>query len=270
MRSTAYFSIMRMKLIALLQYRVAALASMSIHLFWGLILSTILMLFYRLGDSSSVNMNIAQGVTYIWFGQCFLSLIPIQLDNEIYQRINSGDYAYELCRPLDLYNHLFARAAAIRISGTVLKSTLALIICLFLLPKPYRMMLPADFTALLGTVVALIGALFLSCAFANIINLLLLKVDYGIGLYSLAVAIVTITSGVLIPLYVYPDWMQPLLRALPFAGMMDFPASIYTGMIAKAEIWSVLAKQLAWIIVLVVLGRWGMSKRLQKTIIQGG
>lgn len=265
-----YVSLFKMKLIAGLQYRIASLASMTINLFWGLILSTILMLFYTLGEKGNLEMTLSQGITYIWFGQCFINLAHFSLDSEIYQKVQNGDYVYELCRPLSLYNHWFARAMAMRISGSILKSTLALIICLFFLPTNYKMEPPVSLNALLGTVVVLLGALFLSCAIANIINVMLLRVDMGLGLFNLFSAIVTITSGSLIPLYVYPDWMQTILRLLPFAGTMDFPASVYIGLIPVTDIWQVVIKQLVWILGLVLFGRWRMKSSLKKAIVQGG
>lgn len=265
-----YLSLFKIKLIAGLQYRVASLASMTINLFWGLILSTILMLFYTLGDKGNLEMTLSQGITYIWFGQCFINLAHFSLDNEIYQKVQTGDYVYELCRPLNLYNHWFARSMAIRVSSTLLKSVLALIVCLYLLPQRYRMQPPVSTYALLGTILVLFGALILSCAIANIINVILLRVEMGLGLFNLFSAIVTITSGTLIPLYVYPDWIQSILRMLPFAGTMDFPASIYTGLIPVSQIWYVLIKQLVWIVILILLGKWRMKASLKKAIVQGG
>ena len=130
MKYQAYKSILRIKLIAGLQYRVAALAGASINLFWGLILVKILMLFYELGRHQEDCMTIAQGVTYIWLSQCFIGLSPLPSDNEVHQRITSGDFAYELLRPLDLYTHWYMRAAALRLSNTILRSSVALIVCI--------------------------------------------------------------------------------------------------------------------------------------------
>ncbi len=270
MINKAYTSILRMKLIAGLQYRVAAVASTSIQLFWGLILSVILTLFYQLGNSGNIEMNLAQGITYIWFGQCFLSIGHFSLDSEMYHRINSGDYAYELCRPLDLYNHLYMRAAALRLSGLILKSSLGLIVALVFIPTPYKMMRAVSITALLLSILTLIIALLLSCAIANLFNILLFKVEYGLGIFNLASALVILTNGTLIPLYVYPDWLQRILRLLPFAGLIDFPASLYIGMISPTGIWFILVRQITWIIILVLLGKWLMKLVLRKTIIQGG
>lgn len=269
MRWRAYLSILRIRLIGGLQYRAQAFAGVAINSFWGIILVTILMLFYKYGYRQHVGMTLAQGVTYIWFAQGFISLVPIQMDTEIYQRITSGDFAYELCRPLDVYAHWFTRIAAIRISGTLLKSWLTFLIAI-LLPAPFGILPPVSVQALVATLVLLGGALLLSCALTNLMNISLLRVELGPGLNSLIVSMVVIFSGMLVPLTIFPDWLQPVLRALPFAGMIDFPSSLYTGLIPVQQVWGLLGRQIFWIVALVLLGRWRMQKALRRTVIQGG
>lgn len=269
MRWRPYMSILRTRLVAGLQYRVAALAGIAINLFWGLLLVIILILFYRWGQNPHPGMTLAQGVTYIWLGQCFISLIPMQMDTEIYQKITTGDVAYELCRPLDLYGHWFARIAANRLSNILLKSWIPIIVCI-ILPAPYGIQPPVSWGAFAAFAAALIGALFLSCALSNLMNVSLLRVELGPGLNNLFFAVIVLGSGMLVPLSVFPDWLQPIFRALPFAGMMDFSCSLYTGIIPVSAAGSLLGRQWLWVIVLVWLGKWRLAKGLRRTVIQGG
>ncbi|MDT8719289.1 ABC-2 family transporter protein [Clostridium sp. 19966] len=269
MRIAPYKSIFRIKLISGLQYRTVALASICINLFWGLILTTLMLLFYRLGRPHDLNMTLKQSISYIWIVQCFISLIPLQLDSEVYQRITSGDFAYELCRPLDMYNHWFARSMASRVANTLLKSGIALIIC-FLIPEPYRLQPPSSLTALLGSILLLFGALLLSCSFSNFMNTILLNVELGPGLNNLLSAIITVFSGSLVPLSIFPDWIKPVLTALPFSGLIDYPCEIYTGIMPAAGVPQLFLRQLLWIVILTAVGRWNLARFLKKTVIQGG
>lgn len=269
MKYQAYKSILRIKLISGLQYRVAALAGVSINIFWGLILVKILMLFYELGRHQEGGMTLAQGITYIWLAQCFIGMSSIQTDTEVYQKITSGDFAYELLRPLDLYTHWYMRAVALRLSNTILRSSAALIVCI-LLPKPYGIQPPVSMEALIATIFAFFCALLLSCSFSNIMSALLIRVELGQGITSLFYAIVTVLSGMLTPLSIFPDWLQPLLRLLPFAGLMDLPCSLYTGIIPVSQVLLVLFKQLFWTFMMILLGRYILTSGLRKTVIQGG
>lgn len=265
----AYGSIFRIRMIAGLQYRVAALASVGINLFYGFVLVTIMTIFYKYGARQTINMTLAQAVTYIWFGQSFINLIPMSVDTEAYKVISSGDFAYELCRPLDLYSHWYMRLAGMRLSNMLMRSWMVLAVGVFL-PGTYRMLPPASGLTLGVTVLALFGTLLLSCAFSNLMNTFLFKVELGPGLNSLMVTFTVILSGMVVPLAVFPDWLQPVLRALPFAGLMDFPAGLYTGIIPVNQAWAMLSRQLFWIAALVVLGRWRMNRGLRRTVIQGG
>ena len=265
----AYVSILRIRVIASLQYRVAALAGVAINAFWGLILTTIMLLFYRLGHRENVAMTLEQAITYIWLGQCLISLVPMQMDSEAYQKITSGDFAYELCRPLDLYTHWYARIVAQRLAGALQKSWLVLLIAI-LMPVPYKISPPVSWPALGAMFLALCGALLLSCALTSLMNVFLLRVELGPGLNSLFISLITLFSGLLVPLSIFPDWLQPILRTLPFAGLVDFPCAFYTGLMPLSSAGSILGRQICWIIVLVCLGRWGLKRGLRRTVIQGG
>jgi ABC-2 type transport system permease protein len=60
----------------------------------------------------------------------------------------------------------------------------------------------------------------------------------------------------IIPLPLFPEWAQPIVQALPFAGLVDLPFRVYTGHIPAAAALSVLRHQVLWTIALVLLGRW--------------
>jgi ABC-2 type transport system permease protein len=67
-------------------------------------------------------------------------------------------------------------------------------------------------------------------------------------------------SGRLFPLSVMPDWLQEILRWLPFPYELYFPVAIITEKIKGPELWSGLAIQAGWT-VLAFLGARAMWKR---------
>ena len=81
-------------------------------------------------------------VTYIWIQQAFLAMFMVWFyENEIFAAIQSGAIAYELVRPVDLYNRWFSSSVANRLAKAVLRSMPILIVA-FLVPPPLRMSLP--------------------------------------------------------------------------------------------------------------------------------
>jgi ABC-2 type transport system permease protein len=74
----------------------------------------------------------------------------------------------------------------------------------------------------------------------------------------------------IIPLPLFPDWAQWLLRALPFGGLIDFPARVYTGDIPPAATGWVLLHQLFWTAALMLGGRALLTRSLRRVVVQGG
>jgi ABC-2 type transport system permease protein len=74
----------------------------------------------------------------------------------------------------------------------------------------------------------------------------------------------------IIPLPLFPDWAQPIVRALPFAGLVDLPFRVFTGHIPTSALLPVLTHQLFWTIALVLIGRQLLSRGLRRIVVQGG
>jgi ABC-2 type transport system permease protein len=92
----------------------------------------------------------------------------------------------------------------------------------------------------------------------------------GEGIAVLATALVALLNGMTIPLPLFPEWAQPVLRALPFAGLLDLPARLYTGHIPASDVGWVLAHQLGWTAALVALGWWLVVRATRRLVVQGG
>jgi len=117
---TAYWAIFSARFRALLQYRAAAAAGFGCQMFWGLIRMMIFAAFYRAG-AGSVTIEFPQMVTYIWLGQAMIAMMPWRVDPQVAGLIRSGNVAYELVRPLDLYNLWFCRSLAQRTAPTLMR-----------------------------------------------------------------------------------------------------------------------------------------------------
>ena len=108
----AYGAILQRRFRMLLQYRAAALAGLGTQVFWGFIRVMIFAAFYA-AAATAQPLSFAQVVTYIWLGQAMLRMLPTWNDGELQGMIRSGNVAYELVRPVDLYNLWYARAVAL-------------------------------------------------------------------------------------------------------------------------------------------------------------
>ena len=101
-------------------------------------------------------------------------------------------------------------------------------------------------------------------------NVSLLWTLNGEGAVLLMAASVTFFSGMIIPLPLFPDWTQPIVQALPFAGLVDLPFRVYIGHIPPRDVVAVLRHQLLWTIALVLFGRWLLARGMRRIVVQGG
>jgi ABC-2 type transport system permease protein len=195
-----------------------------------------------------------------------LHLLPWTFDKEIIRLIRSGNVAYELVRPLDLYWLWFSRACAIRLIPTLLRALpLFFIAWLFL-----GLSFPVSFPAFCAFLLSLCFSMFLAASITTLVILSLFWTISGEGIQRLVPGLTIFLSGVLVPLPLFPDWMQLFLSAQPIRGIIDIPSRIYTGVIQAGDILYYVAFQLAWCLFFVLVGRWCMQKATKSIIIQGG
>ncbi len=241
----------------LLQYRAAALGGLWTQIFFGLVLSRIYEAFYRSTPDRAQPMTFAQVVSYVWLGQALWAMLPWNVDAEVRAMVRSGAVAYELCRPVDLYGLWYARALAWRTAPTVLRALPMCVFATVVLPliglDEWRLAAPPSFASAAAFAAALVCTLLLGCALTTLINISLLWTISGEGVVLLMTALVTFFSGMIIPLPLFPDWAQPIVRALPFAGLIDLPFRVYTGHIPPRDVVAVLLHQLLWTIALVLV-----------------
>ena len=221
--------------------------------------------FYRSSDAAQP-MEIGEVATYVWLGQAFLALLPWNLDLNLRAQIRSGGVGYELLRPVDLYGYWFSRSLAWRSAPTLLRAPLLIAFAFILM----GMDAPPSWTSAFAFVISMAGAVLLSAALSTLFNITMLWTISADGMLGLAPALVTILSGMIVPIPLYPDWAQTALNILPFRGLVDVPFRLYLGHIPPGELPMLLAHQLAWTAAIVLLGRWILARGLRRMVVQGG
>ncbi len=261
----AYAAILSARFRMLLQYRTAAIAGFGCQFFWGLMYVMIYDAFYA-STSAPQPMTYRQTVDYIWLGQAFLAMLPWNVEGEIRAMVRSGNIAYEMLRPVDLYSLWLARTIAFRSAPVVLRAIPMFAVAMLF----FGMEAPQSWAAAGAFAVAMVGALFLSSAISTALGISLLWTISGEGVTLVLFAASVILSGMIIPLPLMPDWAQTALAFQPFRGIVDAPYRIYMGNIPPSGLAGVLAHQLAWTAIAVVLGYALLEKAKRRLVVQGG
>lgn len=252
-----------------LQYRVAALAGIATQFAWGFMEVMIFCAFYRAGQNA-FPMSLSATSSYVWLQQAFLAFFASwMLDNDIFDTIVNGNIAYELCRPIDIYNMWFARSMATRMSRAVLRCFPILFVAAFL-PEPYGIAGPGSFPDFVLFLVTLILGLLVTVAFCMLIYVLAFFTISPQGLRMVFISAVDFFAGAVIPLPFFPGKMQYLMELLPFAAMQNVSLRIYSGSMSVQEMKKAVFLQVFWLIFLILLGKLLCRHAQKKITVQGG
>lgn len=263
-----YLALFRVRFQNEMQYRVAALAGVCTQFVWGFMEILLFRAFYAGGGE--MPMTFSQLVTYEWLQQAFLALFMLWFwDKDIIEAITGGNIAYELARPMDLYNMWFTRVAAQRIARALLRC-LPILLVAFLLPEPYRMSLPVSFGAFLLFVVSTALGLCVVAALTMLVYALTFFTMSASGVRIFAASIAELLSGAVVPLPFFPKKWRLLAELSPFAAVQNLPLRLYSGNLAGDEALFYLGMQVFWLVALVLLGRILLRRMRRRLVVQGG
>ncbi|WP_144555655.1 ABC transporter permease [Bacillus sp. X1(2014)] len=264
-----YLSVLKLRINIGMQYRTAALAGIATQFFWGFITIMVFEAFYE-HAANTPPISFKELITYIWLQQAFLVFITMWFrDNELFDLITSGNIAYELCRPCELYGFWFAKLLAQRLSSAFLRCFPILIISFFL-PKPYNMTLPPSFPVFLLFLSALILGLLLLVSISMFLYISVFVTLSPMGSLLVFSVLGEFFAGLIIPVPLMPDWLQKVANVLPFRWTADFPFRVYSGHIPPHDDISGIIIQLIYLVGLVWLGRAALNRVLRKVVVQGG
>lgn len=264
-----YASLIKMRFISGIQYRIAALAGIITQFAFGFMFITQYLAFYRT-NPDAFPMEISQVVSYIWVQQAFLALFFTWFyQNSIFTDITSGQVSYDLARPIGLYNKWFCQCVASRLAGVVLRCMPILIIGM-LLPRPYKLVFPPNVLQLLLFIISALLAMVVVVAFSMFIYISTFYTMSPVGVRIMGAVLADFMAGAIVPLPFFPEGVRQIAELLPFAAMQNMPLRIYSGNISGVDALYGILFQLMWFVILLVFGKLWMSKTLRKVVIQGG
>lgn len=207
----ACYSLFKIKTAEGFQYRMAGLAGASTNIFWGLLEIIVYTIFYKYAENKEAGvmagLNLRQVISYVWLTQVLFMMQPMSIDGEILSKINNGDVGIEMCRPLDLYSHWFARTAASRLTPLFWRGSITLLFAV-IMPDTFRLGPPASLAGFACMLISVFTAFFLCTAFEMLVCAICLNITWGEGPTYIMLLIGGILSGSYLPLQLWPEFMQ--------------------------------------------------------------
>ncbi len=246
-------------------YRTATAAGVFTNTVFGLILAyTYLALWHERPHLGGY--DVSQALTYVWIGQALIMVVSVMgggFEDELMERIRTGDIAIDLYRPADLQLWWLAQDLGRALFHLLGRGVIPMAVGALVFP----LALPTRPLTWLAFLVAVTLGAVVSFAIRFLIALTTFWLLDGAGVGQISWITATFCSGLLLPLNVFPGALGEIVRALPWASLLQAPADILLG---TADPLPVCARQLAWAATLLTAGRMLQSAATRRVVVQGG
>lgn len=240
-------------------------ASMAVNLFGIIVTYYVWMAVYG-GKTVMHGISRDQMVSYIILAGVLLSGVQFGLNLYISEIIQNGQVAMDMLRPVDFQLSLFSA----RIGGFISFLIVQCIPVFALASLLFGMSLPKNATSALLFLVSLAMAIIITFFIEFIIGLIAFYTNSVWGLQHMKDAVLFFSTGALIPIAFFPDWLQTIVLALPFKDMVYTPVAIYMGLLSGEQALKALLFQFVWLAVLMVCSRVFFHIAIKKITVQGG
>lgn len=247
----------------------------SIMYFWDFLSSAIfvaLILFiftslwktiYGAGDDLIVGFTINMMMWYMVMTESIVVSAGRPIE-EIGEEIQSGQIAQHLNKP---YNYLLFKYCAM-IMQVVLRFVLTFaigsVVVLIFLGGLKVQLIHVPFIALI-----VLLALTLHLAIMIFLGVLVFWTEDAHSIHFVYQKIVFVLGGMLVPLEIFPAWLEQISRMLPFSYIAYYPAKLFVNF-SWHDFWQVLAGELGWILLLILLITILYKICIKKISVNGG
>ncbi len=258
-----YFSILTMQIINSLAYpgdflgRSVSIATF-LFIFAGLWRTT-----FAISNTDEINgLTFSNIIWYLMMAET-LELGRPRLNRTISEQVKNGEVAYILNKPYNFLGYHFF----VGLGDGVVRMSVNLIV-----GSLVAWILAGAPPALAGwgmALITLIGAWILHFCMMALIGLAAFVVEETQSFELIYQKLVFILGGFMLPLEMFPDWLQRIAYALPFPYMMYAPARLFVKPDATL-LWQMLGGQIVWVVVFIALLSF-VYKRSEKVLtINGG
>ena len=247
-------------------YRQAAVAGVFVNTVFGVIKLSILLGVADSAGGSVAGYDRAALSTYAWVSQGLIAVVMIFSWTELSDRVRTGDIAVDLARPVDLQLAWLAADLGRATWGLVSRAAIPILFGALL----FGFHRPDDVTALVLLPFSVFLAVCVSFAGRFLMNLTAFWLTEVRGLVLLYVLVSGVLGGHLIPVQLFPDWLQTVAYATPFPSMVQSTIDLVTGQATGAHAVREVAAQLGWAVGLLLAGRLVLSRATRRLVVQGG
>jgi ABC-2 type transport system permease protein len=262
-----YWEVARRALQRQLAYRTENLAGLFTNAFFGYIRAAVFLAVYQNRPGASIGGYDQQAaISYSWVTQALIMIIALWGWWDVEETIRTGDVVSDLSKPFSYVGFWLARDFGRAAYFVVFRALPVLLVG----QLTFGLDWPRSFGAWLAVGSSVVLAVIVSFGWRFLLNLSAFWTTDARGLGALANTATMFLGGFVVPIRFFPEWVQPVILALPFASMIQAPADLFTGRVQESAALSVLFGQLVWAVVLLVLAQLVTLVAIRRVVVQGG
>ncbi len=248
-----------------LTYRAATVAGLVTNFFFGLLRAAILVALY--GARHEVDGLTVQGaITYSAVTQAVIAYLSFFGWTDLMDSVHSGEVAADLLKPMSFMRFWMARDLGRAMIMFLLRGvTLILVYALV-----FDLIYPQTAVQWLALCIAIILAWLVSFAWRFLINLAAFWTPNAMGIGRFGFMLAWFFSGLIMPLPLYPAWVQQIAYLTPFPYMLDVTVEIFIGTLSGNEIMYALSLQALWGVGLLLVSQFILRVGVRRLVILGG
>lgn len=260
-----YLAALRLSYRRYRMYGAANVAGLVTNAFFGLLRSYVFVGLYGQRPAAA-GFDLRDAVTYVWLSQAIIMPIYLWGWQEIALTIRSGDVVTDLARPFNYFGYWLARdlgRAGYHLLFRWLPTVLLGVIF-------FRIRIPAHPTTWALFAASLLLAIVLSFCLRFAINVSAFWTIDVRGMNGIVLLFVNFLSGFLVPLAFFPPALRAVCLALPFAGLVSTPLTIFLGQATGTAALRLLGQQALWAAVFIAAALALLRVATRKVVVQGG
>ena len=266
-----YWAVLRMAFRRQMAYRTANLAGLVTNAFFGLLRVSLFIAIFGAGPGQPANISgydLQAAASYTWVTQALIMIVNLWGWWDVEATIRTGDVVTDLTRPFSYLGYWLARDYGRAAYFTLFRAIPGLVFGQLTLAGGLRW--PDSPLNLIILLASLLLAVAISFAWRFLLNISAFWTTDARGLGGIANALVLFLGGFVMPIRFFPDWVQPILLSLPFAGIIQTPSDIFIGRLSGLAALEALASQALWAVAMLALAQLTVVFAVRRVSVQGG
>jgi len=248
-----------------LAYRTENLAGLVTNAFFGYLRAAFLLAVFQTANSIA-GYDAATAVTYAWVTQALIMVVALWGWWDVELTIRTGDVVSDLSKPFSYLGFWLARDLG-RAAYFVVFRAVPILLCGQVL---FGLHWPSSIGAWLALVLSTVLATVVSFGWRFLLNLSAFWTTDARGLGGLALSAMLFLGGFVVPVRMFPDWLQSIVLVLPFVAMVQIPADLFIERVSGTAVLSALALQAFWAVVMLACAQLVTLLATRRVVVQGG